>query len=165
MQIVKEFARQIFEAVMFMDSLKLTHTDLKLENIWLVHEESYYDRGLEYRLPTNLEIKIIDFGNSTFYGEEHSKIVGTREYRAPEVILELGWNTSSDLWSVGWILLELWGGAIFFPSLDNYAALAMIQKAIGKIPKDMAKNCGSDFKKYFNAKNVLNWPRMNDKPN
>ena len=101
MEVVKEFARQIFEAVKFMHSLKLTHTDLKLENILLVHEERYYDRELEYHLPTNLEIKIIDFGNSTFYGEDHFKIVGTREYRAPEVILNLGWNTSSDLWSVG----------------------------------------------------------------
>ena len=33
MEIVKEFARQIFEAVSFMHSRKLTHTDLKLENI------------------------------------------------------------------------------------------------------------------------------------
>jgi len=61
-------------------------------------------------------------------------------------------------------LLELWSGALFFPSLDNYGALAMIQKAIGRIPIDMVKNCGSDLKNFFNTDHFLNWPRMNNRP-
>ena len=43
MRIVKEFTRQIFKAVSFMHSCRLTHTDLKLENILLVHDEWQFD--------------------------------------------------------------------------------------------------------------------------
>ena len=33
------------------------------------------------------EVRLIDFGSATFDWEHHSKIVSTRHYRAPEVIL------------------------------------------------------------------------------
>ena len=35
----------------------------------------------------NTEVRLIDFGSATFDWEHHSKIVSTRHYRAPEVIL------------------------------------------------------------------------------
>ena len=37
--------------------------------------------------PRNVEIKLIDFGGATHETEQHSKIINTRQYRAPEVIL------------------------------------------------------------------------------
>lgn len=36
------------------------------------------------------EIRLIDFGSTTFDHEHHSTIVQTRHYRAPEVVMELG---------------------------------------------------------------------------
>jgi serine/threonine protein kinase len=39
------------------------------------------------RLPKNAEIRLIDFGGSTFVHDHHAKIINTRQYRAPEVIL------------------------------------------------------------------------------
>ena len=42
--------------------------------------------------------------------QHHTKIVQTRHYRAPEVILELGWSQSCDVWSIGCILFELYTG-------------------------------------------------------
>jgi len=38
------------------------------------------------------------------------------------------------------MLLELWSGLFFFPSRDIYGQLAMMEKAVGKIPKDMVEN-------------------------
>ena len=35
----------------------------------------------------NTEVRLIDFGSATFDWEHHSKVVSTRHYRAPEVIL------------------------------------------------------------------------------
>jgi serine/threonine protein kinase len=35
------------------------------------------------------DVRLIDFGGSTFQNEHHAKIVNTRQYRAPEVILGL----------------------------------------------------------------------------
>ena len=36
--------------------------------------------------------------------------MNTRQYRAPEVILALGWSLPSDLWSIGCIVAELFDG-------------------------------------------------------
>ena len=62
----------------------------------------------------NTEIKVIDFGSATFDWEHHSTIVSTRHYRAPEVILELGWSQPCDVWSIGCILFELIFGFTLF---------------------------------------------------
>jgi serine/threonine protein kinase len=53
-------------------------------------------------------VKLIDFGSATFDWEHHSSVVSTRHYRAPEVILELGWAQSCDVWSLGCIMFELY---------------------------------------------------------
>lgn len=47
------------------------------------------------------DVRLIDFGSATFDHEHHSTIVSTRHYRAPEVILELGWSQPCDVWSIG----------------------------------------------------------------
>ena len=59
-------------------------------------------------------IKVIDFGSATFDWEHHSTIVSTRQYRAPEVLLELGWSQPCDIWSIGCILFELYLGFTLF---------------------------------------------------
>lgn len=38
-------------------------------------------------LPKSSAIKLIDFGSTTFEHQDHSYVVSTRHYRAPEVIL------------------------------------------------------------------------------
>ena len=55
----------------------------------------------DYREPLSSAIRLIDFGGATFEHEYHSRIVNTRQYRAPEVIFGLGWSFPSDLWSIG----------------------------------------------------------------
>ncbi len=62
-------------------------------------------------MPCGDQIRVIDFGSATFEDQYHSSIVSTRHYRAPEVILGLGWSFPCDLWSVGCILVELATGA------------------------------------------------------
>lgn len=55
----------------------------------------------EVRRVKNTDVRLIDFGSATFDHEHHSTIVSTRHYRAPEVILELGWSQPCDVWSIG----------------------------------------------------------------
>ena len=43
-------------------------------------------------------VKLIDLGSATFDDQHHSSIIATRQYRAPEVILEMGWDSASDIW-------------------------------------------------------------------
>lgn len=98
---------------------------------WNTKDGSYFKN-----LPKSSGIKLIDFGSTAFQHQDHSYVVSTRHYRAPEVILGnfhslkwmlnfsfypcsvhyvfrllfsvgLGWNYPCDLWSVGCILVEL----------------------------------------------------------
>ena len=65
----------------------------------------------DVRRVKNTEVRLIDFGSATFDWEHHSKIVSTRHYRAPEVILgeeaedEEYCNKAIVLFSVGQLQL------------------------------------------------------------
>ena len=63
---------------------------------------------VDRRAPAPRRVKLIDFGSATFDWEHHSTVVSTRHYRAPEVILELGWAQPCDVWSIGCIVFELY---------------------------------------------------------
>ncbi len=54
--------------------------------------------------------------------------MSTRHYRAPEVILGLGWSFACDMWSVGCILVELLAGDALFQTHENLEHLAMMEK-------------------------------------
>lgn len=85
-------------------------------------------------------IQIIDFGLAVFDDEPHSPIVSTRHYRAPEIILEIGWLFACDMWSVGCILAELAIGEPLFRTHENLEHLAMIERVCGEpIDKHLAR--------------------------
>ena len=68
------------------------------------------DKQHKIRIPKHLEIRLIDFGGATWEDDHHSRIINTRQYRGPEVILDLNWSYPSDLWSIGCIIAELFTG-------------------------------------------------------
>ena len=73
----------------------------------LINEHAALYRKSAARQPATSQIKVIDFGSATFSDQYHSTVVSTRHYRAPEVILGLGWSFEADIWSIGCILVEL----------------------------------------------------------
>jgi CDC-like kinase len=118
---VRHIAYQLCHAVKFMHDNKLTHTDLKPENVLFVTNDWYVECVTipatsststaikkSVRRMRDTRVKLIDFGSATFEWEHHSSIVSTRHYRAPEVILELGWSHPCDVWSIGCIVFELY---------------------------------------------------------
>uniref|UniRef100_A0A3P9PEK5 dual-specificity kinase n=1 Tax=Poecilia reticulata TaxID=8081 RepID=A0A3P9PEK5_POERE len=127
---IRHVAFQIFRAVSFLHRNKLTHTDLKPENILFV--------SCDYELH-HLDIKVVDFGTATFDHQHHETLVSTRHYRAPEVILDLGWNQSCDVWSLGCVLIEYYLGRTLFPSHDCGEHLAMMERVLGPIPPRLLK--------------------------
>ncbi|XP_043247149.1 dual specificity protein kinase CLK2-like [Amphibalanus amphitrite] len=132
---------QLCHAVKFLHDNRLTHTDLKPENILFVNSD--YDvvadarHKKESRMLRCPDIRLIDFGSATFDHEHHSKVVSTRHYRAPEVILELGWAQPCDVWSIGCILFELHLGYTLFQTHDNREHLAMMERVVGPLPTGM----------------------------
>lgn len=126
--------------------LNLIHTDLKPENILLVsnsYQTFTYNRAIpsssttvqrqarQRRVLLDTEIRLIDFGSATFDDEYHSSVVSTRHYRAPEIILNLGWSFACDIWSIGCILVEFYTGDALFQTHDNLEHLAMMEAVCG----------------------------------
>lgn len=162
---VRHIANQLIYACKFMHDNNLTHTDLKPENILFVNSD--YTTSLNSKKSRMVrrvkctDVRLIDFGSATFDHEHHSTIVTTRHYRAPEVILELGWAQACDVWSIGWvrvegegrwtftnenissfrscIMFELYLGVTLFQTHDNREHLAMMEVILGQIPYRMAK--------------------------
>ncbi|XP_068669454.1 serine/threonine-protein kinase AFC1-like isoform X2 [Aristolochia californica] len=168
--LVRELGRQLLESVAFMHDLRLIHTDLKPENILLVSSEcvkvpdykflsrSSKDGAYYKSLPKSNSIKLIDFGSTTFEHQDHSYVVSTRHYRAPEVILGLGWNYPCDLWSAGCILVELCSGEALFQTHENLEHLAMMERVLGPLPKQMVHRADRRAEKYFKRGMRLDWP-------
>ncbi|XVF89224.1 hypothetical protein PTKIN_Ptkin19aG0112800 [Pterospermum kingtungense] len=165
--LVREFGRQLLESVAYMHDLRLIHTDLKPENILLASSEyvklpsckrSSSDEMHFRCLPKSSAIKLIDFGSTAFDNQNHSSIVSTRHYRAPEIILGLGWSYPCDLWSVGCILIELCTGEALFQTHENLEHLAMMERVLGPIPEHMIRRANRGAEKYFRRGTRLNWP-------
>ncbi|KAF2286928.1 hypothetical protein GH714_035548 [Hevea brasiliensis] len=165
--LVREFGRQLLESVAYMHDLRLIHTDLKPENILLVSSEYIKVPGCKKNssdethfrcLPKSSAIKLIDFGSTAFDNQNHSSIVSTRHYRAPEVILGLGWTYPCDLWSVGCILVELCLGEALFRTHENLEHLAMMERVLGPLPEHMIQKANWGAEKYFKRGSRLNWP-------
>uniref|UniRef100_G3QCD1 dual-specificity kinase n=1 Tax=Gasterosteus aculeatus aculeatus TaxID=481459 RepID=G3QCD1_GASAC len=135
---IRHMAFQIFRAVCFLHRNKLTHTDLKPENILFICSD-YDQRECEEKKLRSLDVKVVDFGTATFDHEHHESLVSTRHYRAPEVILDLGWNQSCDVWSLGCVLMEFYLGHALFQTHDSGEHLAMMERILGPIPLHLLK--------------------------
>lgn len=135
-----------FFSFLVLHDLNLIHTDLKPENILLVHnayQTFTYNRTIpsssqtvcrnarQRRVLLDSEIRLIDFGSATFEDEYHSSVVSTRHYRAPEIILNMGWSFPCDIWSIGCILVEFFTGDALFQTHDNLEHLAMMEAVCG----------------------------------
>ncbi|KAK4545340.1 hypothetical protein LTR36_003520 [Oleoguttula mirabilis] len=143
---IQAFARQLLGSIAFLHDLNLIHTDLKPENILLLnhtYQTFTYNRNIPSsstltarnakfrRVLLTPQINLIDFGSATFDDEYHSSVVSTRHYRAPEIILGIGWSHPIDLWSLGCILVECWTGDALFQTHDCCEHLGMMEAVTG----------------------------------
>ncbi|XP_022643864.1 stress-activated protein kinase JNK-like isoform X2 [Varroa destructor] len=98
---------QMLCGVKHLHSAGIIHRDLKPSNIVV---------------SSSCELKILDFGLARTTGKESftmTPYVVTRYYRAPEVILGMGYKENVDIWSVGCIMGEMIRGAVLFPGTDH----------------------------------------------
>ncbi|CAG9991727.1 unnamed protein product [Clonostachys byssicola] len=152
---IQSFAKQLLTSVAFLHDIGIVHTDLKPENI-LLKDEKYQTFTYHRNIPTSRtssprqanqrkvllgsEIRLIDFGSATFNDEYHSSVVSTRHYRAPEIIMGLGWSYPCDIWSIGCILVEFYTGDALFHTHDNIEHLAMMEAVFdARIDPDLVR--------------------------
>ncbi|KAJ1966130.1 serine threonine protein kinase CMGC group [Dipsacomyces acuminosporus] len=161
---VQLFAEQLLRSVAFIHRLRLIHTDLKPENILL--ESGEYDivpfgssQSVKTRMLKSTNIRLIDFGSATFDSEYHSQVVSTRHYRAPEIILNLGWSFPCDMWSIGCIIIELLTGEALFQTHDNHEHLAMMEVVVGRAPSHIIRSVAPDLRsKFFRSDGSARYP-------
>jgi len=161
---VQQITEQILQSLSFLHAIGVTHTDLKCRNVML-RDGSYniapHPRvdGVQTRRPRNCQIAVIDFGGAVFPHERHSGRIGTRQFRAPEVVLGLEWDETSDLWSAGCIIGMLYLGQRPFSVHEDMEHLAMMERILdAKIPKRMAKEANVEGVT-FEDNGCLAWPR------
>lgn len=73
------------------------------------------------------------------------------------------WTTSSDMWSLACLVLELFTGDLYYDTRNyDYEHLAMIEKTCGPIPKAMIQKAIPDIQQHFDlnqtGKSFLKWP-------
>ena len=109
-------------------------------------------------VPNSTEIRLIDLGNGVWNTHPHTSVIGTRHYRAPEVLLGLEWSYPSDMWSVACIMLELYTGDALYMTHSNREHLAMMERVTGPLPAHMIAKAHHSSRKYFNEAGRVVFP-------
>jgi serine/threonine-protein kinase SRPK3 len=59
-------------------------------------------------------VKIADLGNACWRHHHFATEIQTRQYRSPETILGIKYDTSADIWSFACMLYEMLSGELLF---------------------------------------------------
>merc|ERR1712137_689955 len=86
--------------------------------------------------------KVADLGNACWIDKHFSDDIQTRQYRSPETIINAGYCTSADIWSLACMLFELVTGDYLFdpkaseeyPRDEDHLALFV---ELGPMPKPL----------------------------
>lgn len=91
--------RELLSATAYMHENNIIHRDIKLENI-MFHKKGKFDN-----------IKLLDFGSACFHqkgsSKMHHEMTGNPMYASPEMLMGLGYNDRTDMWSIGVIFYKL----------------------------------------------------------
>eukprot|EP00672_Neobodo_designis_P019191 CAMPEP_0174831738 /NCGR_PEP_ID=MMETSP1114-20130205/3270_1 /TAXON_ID=312471 /ORGANISM="Neobodo designis, Strain CCAP 1951/1" /LENGTH=379 /DNA_ID=CAMNT_0016065577 /DNA_START=46 /DNA_END=1185 /DNA_ORIENTATION=- len=134
--------------------LRLIHTDVKPENILLESAAVAAEAAAGDRATPDLpcRIRICDLGTCRDERHPPGAIVSTRPYRAPEVMLGLGWMYAADAWSMGCVVYEIATGRRLFDTRDTHAHLHLVEKTLGDpLPRHWASSCSEKTRPLFDA--------------
>ncbi|PIL33112.1 hypothetical protein GSI_04561 [Ganoderma sinense ZZ0214-1] len=141
---ILEISYQLVNAVEYLHSLGVIHTDLKLDNIAVRNKDtttiSYLNRQTGFELKHVLvttQICVLDLGSSVVSSTSRNPgRVGTRPYRAPEVTLGLLWGPGVDVFAIGCIMAEMYIGRQLFSERngDDREHLAALDRVLGPFP-------------------------------
>ncbi|KAI1774674.1 kinase-like protein [Hypoxylon cercidicola] len=193
----KDLFQHTFQLVLlaldFLHQAKVVHTGLVHPNCQIKHAAHY---GLDFSVFTEIEqaelqypsprkilsdrviylshvmpitygpAVLCDFGAAQV-GDTHRSDIMPGVYRAPEIIMDMEWDSKIDMWSVGVMIWDLFeGGPLFHAvkggNLDDEQHLAEMVSLMGPPPKSFLGR-SSKSKKYWDSEG--NWIAATPIPN
>ena len=162
---LNHIAKQTVKALEFLHSIGITHGDIKPDNIVFEDPKLYlklnksYDDFIAYcEFPS---IKLIDLGIARREGEDNMVVISALPCRAPEVILEQGYQNVSDIWSLASSLFMIWTGIVVFRGSTLLEQLLLYTTVLGPAPQKMVYyntryyvNGEIDIRQYFQTRNL-----------
>eukprot|EP00051_Salpingoeca_urceolata_P012629 m.156099 g.156099 ORF g.156099 m.156099 type:complete len:1478 (-) comp17554_c0_seq1:61-4494(-) len=151
---VRNIARQLVSALQYLHSNRIIHRDMKPQNVLICKGGT---------------VKLCDFGFARAMSANTlvlTSIKGTPLYMAPELVKELPYDHTADLWSLGCILFEVAFGVPPFYTNHIFQLLNQIVKNPIKWPTEM----DPDFKGFLqglltkNPSKRLGWPEIEHHP-
>ncbi|KAJ5948121.1 hypothetical protein N7466_001136 [Penicillium verhagenii] len=164
---------------------KIIHTDVKADNIMfgIADDSVFHDfeqaelqdpcprKELDGRIiytscqlgvPKDVGAPVLcDFGSAVLGGEKHLEDIQPNIYRSPEVILEVPWTYSVDIWNVGCMIWNIFEGQSLFsgqdPEFKTYrsrAHLAEMIRLLGPPPASLLAR-GNLSQKFFTEEGDL----------
>ncbi|GAM18054.1 hypothetical protein SAMD00019534_012290 [Acytostelium subglobosum LB1] len=109
--IIKLYTKQILQGLQYLHSNQIIHRDIKGANILI---------------DTKGSVKLTDFGCSKMFSgivSQFKSMHGTPYWMAPEVIKQTGHGRSSDIWSLGCVIIEM---ATAAPPWSNITEMAAV---------------------------------------
>lgn len=103
---VQRLTQELLTGIDFLHANRIIHRDLKPQNLLLSSQG---------------HLKIADFGLAKTFASEMrlTSLVVTLWYRAPEVLLGQGYNSSVDIWSAACIIFEMYNRKPLFPGTSE----------------------------------------------
>jgi c-Jun N-terminal kinase len=134
---------QMFCGIKHLHSAGIIHRDLKPSNIVV---------------KSDCSLKILDFGLARTAGCAFTMTpyVVTRYYRAPEIILGMGYSENVDVWSIGCIFGEMIRGSVMFPGSDHIDQWNKVIELLGTPPQSFFDRLQPSVRMYCS-----NCPRQN----
>jgi mitogen-activated protein kinase 15 len=143
---------QMLIALKYCHYRKVIHRDLKPSNL-LINSDS--------------TVKLCDFGLARTFAEgNHSQVmmtdyVSTRWYRSPELIIGSNhYNEGVDMWAVGCIVAELYGGKPLFPGNSTIDQLERVVSLTGPPSASDVASMRSEFAQSMIAGLTYCHPRL-----
>lgn len=123
--------KQLISAIEYIHSLKVTHRDLKLENLLLDVSGS---------------VKIIDFGFSTCFSHDKKVKIfcGTPTYMAPEIVTRKEYSgPPADIWALGIVLYVSLSGSFPFRAPTDRELFKKIERGVFSVPNHVSAGARS----------------------
>jgi mitogen-activated protein kinase 15 len=143
---------QMLMAIRYCHSRGLIHRDLKPSNL-LINSDS--------------TIKLCDFGLARTFTEGNQSqtvmtdYVSTRWYRSPELVIGSNhYSEAVDIWAVGCIVAELWGGRPLFPGSSTLDQMERIVAFTGPPSASDIASMRSEFAPTMIATLTYKQPRL-----